>query len=107
MKIVSWNVNGLRSVLYYHPWCHKGKDERLQALIDSFDCDIFCMQETKITRQHLTSDIAIVNNYYCFHSMCQKRGGYSGVSTFVKETCPFPAIRAQNGFCGFLPNTHS
>ena len=106
-EISFMNVNGLRSMLNYHRWCHESKDARLKAMIDSFDCDIFCIQETKTTRQYLSTDIATVDGYYSFHCMCQIKHGYSGVSTFIKQDCKLPAIGVQDGFTGLLPNTHS
>ena len=40
MKIVSWNINGLRASL-------KNSGKNLKALLDSLDADIICFQETK------------------------------------------------------------
>lgn len=42
MKIVSWNVNGLRAVL-------KNREKSLKAFLDEFEADIICLQETKAT----------------------------------------------------------
>lgn len=42
MKVVSWNVNGLRAVLK-----NQGKD--LKLFLDDLDADIICFQETKAT----------------------------------------------------------
>ena len=44
MKVVSWNVNGLRATL-------KSSGRGLRALLDSLQADIICMQETKATSQ--------------------------------------------------------
>ena len=40
MKIVTWNVNGIRA-------CNKSTS--IKSLLDSLDADIICLQETKIT----------------------------------------------------------
>ena len=40
MKILTWNINGIRSVK---------KDKSLKNMFDSLDADIICLQETKIT----------------------------------------------------------
>ena len=44
MKVVSWNVNGLRAVL------RSGGHQDLRRLLDSLGADIICFQETKATR---------------------------------------------------------
>ena len=41
MRVVSWNVNGLRAVL-------KNSRKRLKAFLDALDADIVCLQETKL-----------------------------------------------------------
>ena len=40
MRIVSWNVNGLRAVL-------KNSGKNLRGFLDSLEADIICLQETK------------------------------------------------------------
>ena len=42
MKIVSWNVNGLKAVV-------KNRQTSLKGFLDHFDADIVCIQETKAT----------------------------------------------------------
>lgn len=42
MRVVSWNVNGLRATL-------KSSGQGLKALLDSLQADIICFQETKAT----------------------------------------------------------
>eukprot|EP01083_Nonionella_stella_P012269 34804_1 len=102
MKIVSWNVNGLRSVLGYAPWCHEKKD-RLHRMLDYFESDILCFQETKITRDKLSTEIASIDGYISFYSFCNTRNGYSGVSTYIRESQTYlQPIKAQDGFTGIL-----
>lgn len=40
MKIITWNINGIRAY---------NKSSILKSLFDSFGADIICLQETKIT----------------------------------------------------------
>ena len=40
MKIVTWNVNGIRSF-----------DKKWAQFVDSLDADIICVQETKVTSE--------------------------------------------------------
>jgi len=52
MKLVSWNVNGLRAVL------NKGFED----FFKSIDADIFCIQETKM--QEGQADISFANRIF-------------------------------------------
>ena len=51
MRIVTWNVNGLRSLL-------RVKGEGLKQILESLNGDIICLQETKAT----SADIPIVQH---------------------------------------------
>ena len=71
MKVISWNVNGLRACLT------KG----FQETFDALDADIFCLQETKMQEGQ-----AEVNapGYHFYLNSAEKRG-YSGTAVFTKE----------------------
>ena len=71
MKLISWNVNGLRACLT------KG----FQETFDALDADIFCLQETK-----MQAGQAEVNapGYHFYLNSAEKRG-YSGTAVFTKE----------------------
>lgn len=72
MKLISWNVNGLRA-------CVK-KD--FMASFAALDADIFCVQETKL--QHHAGQIDLdLPGYYQFWNSAEKKG-YSGVAVFTK-----------------------
>jgi len=73
MKLLSWNVNGLRAQL------NKGFREWL--LKES--PDILCLQETKCHPDQLTQDILSLHKYNTYWASSEK-GGYSGVSVFTK-----------------------
>jgi exodeoxyribonuclease-3 len=71
MKLISWNVNGLRAVI--------GK-----GFIDYFqkqDADIFSIQETKLQEGQIDLDLP---GYYQYWNYAQKKG-YSGVAVFTKK----------------------
>ena len=70
MKLISWNVNGLRAVV------NKGFYEAFQSL----NADIFCIQETKMQDGQL--DIALNGYHSYFNSAIRK--GYSGTAVFTK-----------------------
>lgn len=70
MRIVSWNVNGLRAV------CQKGFD----SIFNSLDADIVCLQETKMQAGQL--DLAFPG-YESYWSYAEKKG-YSGTAVFTR-----------------------
>lgn len=72
MKLISWNVNGLRAV------CGKGFAEIFEAL----DADFFCLQETKLQAGQL--DLAFLG-YQSYWNYADKKG-YSGTAVFTRET---------------------
>lgn len=75
MKIISWNVNGIRAVL------KKGFLEWLA----SESPDMLCLQETKVSEAQLPKELKNVpgyNTYWC----SGERKGYSGTALFSKET---------------------
>ncbi|NJL24183.1 MAG: exodeoxyribonuclease III [Calothrix sp. SM1_5_4] len=74
MKIITWNVNGLRSVV------RKGFHEFWERQ----DPDIFCLQETKCHPDQLDL-AAVVREGYHAHWSAARRAGYSGTATFSKE----------------------
>ena len=70
MKLISWNVNGLRAVV------NKGFYEAFEDL----DADIFCIQETKMQEGQL--DISFDGYQQYFNSASRK--GYSGTAVFTR-----------------------
>jgi len=76
MKLISWNVNGLRAV-------HR-KDVFL-PFIKKVKPDILCLQETKSSEDQLVDEIKNVKGYYSYYASSQLRKGYSGVAIYSKE----------------------
>ena len=74
MKLLSWNVNGIRAAT---------KKGFLQFL-EKENPDIICIQETKAHKEQLTSEILEDHGYFTFWHSGEKKG-YSGVATFCKE----------------------
>ncbi|KAM8863455.1 DNA-(apurinic or apyrimidinic site) endonuclease 2 [Spinachia spinachia] len=91
MKIVTWNINGIRTF--------RGGIKRA---LDSLDADIICVQETKVTRDLLDERTAIVEGYNSYFSFSRGRSGYSGVATYCRDSAtPFAA---EEGLTGLLTN---
>jgi exodeoxyribonuclease-3 len=74
MKIISWNVNGIRSV---------SKKGFLEWLTKESP-DILCLQETKAHPDQFPEELSLLENYDIHHSSAEKKG-YSGVTTFSKK----------------------
>ena len=72
IKLISWNVNGLRAC------CDKGFRETFQAL----DADFFCLQETKMQEGQL--DLSF-DGYESYWNYAEKKG-YSGTAIFTRRT---------------------
>ena len=68
MKLVSWNVNGIRACV------QKGFEDTFKTL----DADIFCIQESKMQAGQL--DLSL-DGYYQYWNYAEKKG-YSGTAIF-------------------------
>ena len=71
MKLISWNVNGLRACL------GKGFTDAFEAM----NADFFCLQETKLQAGQVTLDLP---GYHQFWNYAEKKG-YSGTAIFAKK----------------------
>ena len=70
MKMVSWNVNGLRACV--------GKN--FMEFFNEVDADIFSLQETKLQAGQIDLDLP---NYHQYWNYAEKKG-YSGTAIFSK-----------------------
>ena len=71
MKLISWNVNGLRAVM------GKGFQDTFNAL----DADIFCLQETKLQAGQIALELP---GYHQYWNYAEKKG-YSGTAVFTRQ----------------------
>jgi len=74
MKIISWNVNGIRAAV---------KKDFLNQF-KTFDADIFCLQETKAQDDQVLEALASIKEYHITVNSAVKKG-YSGVAILSKE----------------------
>ena len=70
MKLISWNVNGLRAIY------KKGFEEVFKDL----NADVFCIQETKMQEGQLNVNLDGYKKYFNY----AQRKGYSGTAIFTK-----------------------
>ncbi|MHB2154961.1 exodeoxyribonuclease III [Calditrichota bacterium GD2] len=74
MKLISWNVNGLRAVT------RNGFIDQVKKL----DADIICLQETKLQNEQIPEEILRLTDYHQYWNFAQRKG-YSGVATFSRR----------------------
>ena len=73
MKLISWNVNGIRAV------AKKNFFEDFKQL----DADILCLQETKAQDDQVTETLEPINGYHIYSNSAEKKG-YSGTAILSK-----------------------
>ena len=81
MRLISWNVNGLRACV------SKGSFE---DFFHGIDADVFCLQETKLQPGQLSLDLPGYEQYW----FSAEKKGYSGTALFTKQT----PLRVEKGF---------
>jgi len=74
MKIISWNVNGIRAIQ------GKGFAETLEQL----DADCILLQETKAQSEQVDKALESIDSYHIY-SNCAERKGYSGVTILSRQ----------------------
>lgn len=79
MKLISWNVNGIRACV------QKGFEEFFKEI----NADVFCIQESKMQEGQLELSL---EGYHQYWNYAQKKG-YSGTAIFTKEE----ALQVTNG----------
>ncbi|CAL1715394.1 unnamed protein product [Somion occarium] len=96
MRILSWNINGIRTLPQYHPW-NSFKD--CNAILEELHADIICFQEMKSSRLGLPRDVALPQNFASFFSFPVVKGGYSGVAVYTDSRKVIP-LKAEEGLSG-------
>ena len=71
MKLISWNVNGLRAVM----------KKNFFDFVKEADPDVLCLQETKMQEGQETVELEGYHQYWC----SAEKKGYSGTLTFSKQ----------------------
>ena len=71
MKIISWNVNGIRAI---------HKKGLFVPFVEKFKPDILCLQETKAHENQSEVDLSDYEEYWC----SAERPGYSGTAIFTR-----------------------
>lgn len=74
LKLVSWNVNGLRAAI----------NKNFLKSFNSMDADVLAIQETKLQESQLTDEMRDVAGYESFWSFATVKKGYSGVGIYTR-----------------------
>ncbi|NOX90162.1 MAG: exodeoxyribonuclease III [Calditrichaeota bacterium] len=74
MKLISWNVNGLRAAL------RNGFSDALNHI----NPDIVCLQEIKLQREQIPDETEQLTDYHKFWNFAERKG-YSGAAVFTKS----------------------
>ena len=74
IKLVSWNVNGIRAV---------SKKEDFWSWFEDDDSDIINFQEVRATQEQIPKKFAEIDGFHKFYNEAEKKG-YSGVGTYSK-----------------------
>jgi len=74
MRILSWNVNGLRAV---------HKKGQFSWLLEEYP-DVICIQETKASPSQLPPELASPTGYFAYFNSPDEKKGYSGVAIYSK-----------------------
>ncbi len=83
MRIISWNVNGLRAVIRGGFW----------DWLNAAQPDVLCLQETRIQPEQLTPEMLEPAGYHTAWNAGERKG-YSGVATFSRQ----PPLAVAYGF---------
>ena len=74
MKLVSWNVNGLRAV----------EKKGFVDVVKGLGADIFAVQETRVQSEQLSDELKNINGYSSYFAQAKQKG-YSGVGVYTKK----------------------
>lgn len=74
MKIISWNVNGIRSIY----------EKGFLQFIKKYNPDILCLQEVRAEEGQFPEELIKLDDYYLYVNSSRKKG-YAGVAVYTKD----------------------
>lgn len=75
MKLISWNVNGIRAISKKDSWQE----------VFNMSPDVLSIQETKAMPEQLSESLLNPKGYFSYFDSSKTRKGYSGVAVYTKE----------------------
>lgn len=88
MKLITWNINGYRSITGQNPskrYDVVTKENKLFDYIEKEDPDIICLQETKADIKQIKEELICPHGYHYVYNSATSKKGYSGVVVFSKK----------------------
>jgi exodeoxyribonuclease-3 len=82
MKIISWNVNGIRA----------GGRKGLLGKLESLNADVICFQETKATEEQVAE--VLFGSGYHVEAYAAEKKGYSGTA-IISKVAPLSVVRGM------------
>ncbi|KJS06333.1 MAG: exodeoxyribonuclease III [Flavobacteriales bacterium BRH_c54] len=74
MKLISWNVNGIRAIV----------KKNFFEFIDEYQPNVLCLQETKAQDDQVQEALAELKGYHIYSNSAEKKG-YSGTAILTKK----------------------
>ena len=84
MKLISWNVNGLRAV----------EKKGFLDFLHTCGADILALQETKATAEQLSEGLRAPTGWHSYFCSAERKG-YSGVAVYAKQE----PLKVKGDFC--------
>ncbi len=108
IRLITFNINGYRTVFHYHPW---NKLRKFSNMFNSLYGDIITLQEIKVAAKDVDNNIGRLEGYNTFLTVPSLKKGYSGVGVYVrvpKDDEPeavktaLTVVKAEEGLTGVL-----
>jgi hypothetical protein len=90
LKIISFNVAGLRGIL-------KNDSKVLDRLVENHSPDIICLQETKLQEGNVPEFQNLLEGYTSYWTCSTAKKGYSGTCCFVRSSAGSTTTTNSNG----------
>lgn len=96
MRIVTWNVNGIRRV--HRDFIRQGTKKSFLDLLERLEGDIICIQELKSEKSTMDPVYVNVPGWRSYFSFPVDKKAYSGVAVYVREY--YKPIKVETAICG-------
>lgn len=108
LRVVSFNVNGVRTVFDYLPW---REDPTVSGMMKTLQADVLCLQELKTARPNITNALGQIEGVSSFVTVPVSKKGYSGVALYIRKPRESDSLfvkqlltvrKAEEGISGYL-----
>lgn len=96
-RLVSFNINGYKTLTHYHPWNELGS---MADILRFMHADILSFQELKLQKLDVNRNIAVIPGYHSFITVPKTKRGYSGTALFIRNS--LNVVKVEEGISGYL-----